>query len=235
MALCYATMPTHVEDLPTPAVLIDVHTVERNLARMAAAASSAGVRLRPHAKTHKLPEIGRMQLAAGASGLALAKTSEAEVFAAAGFTDLFLAYPVVGLGKPERLLALADRLRLAVGVDSLEGARALGAPFAAAGRRIDVLLKIDCGTGRVGVLPEAAPKMAAVIAETPGVSIRGIFGHAGHAYHEAAHDGVAAVGRSEGSDPGVRGGGDPERRGFRSRRCRWDRRPRRATPCWRQE
>jgi len=187
-----------IEDLPTPAVLIDVDVVSRNLARMAGLARSAGVKLRPHAKTHKVPQVGRMQIAEGAAGLALAKTSEAEVFAAAGFDDLFLAYPVVGKGKPERLLALAERIRLAVGVDSLEGASALAAPFAAAGKRIEVLLKVDLGTRRVGVLPEAAPAMALRLAETPGITLRGVFAHAGHAYHEQTRPAVEAVGRSEG-------------------------------------
>jgi len=147
---------TPIEDLPTPAVLIDLDILTRNIESMAARARAAEVRLRPHAKTHKIPGIGRMQVAAGAAGLALAKTSEAEVFAAAGSDDLFLAYPIVGSGKPERLLAIADRARLAVGVDGLEGARLLAAPFAAAGRRLDVMLKIDCGTRRVGVTPDAA-------------------------------------------------------------------------------
>jgi len=114
-----------IEDLPTPAVLVDLDVVERNIARQAELTRAAGARLRPHAKTHKSPEIARMQLAAGAAGISLAKTSEAEVFAAEGFDVIFIAYPVVGAGKAERLLALADRLRLAVGTDSVEGARAL--------------------------------------------------------------------------------------------------------------
>ena len=95
---------------------------------MAARARDAGVRLRPHAKTHKCPEIGRLQRAAGAWGLSLAKVGEAEVFVDAGFDDLFLAYPVVGEDKGRRLLALSDRARLAVGVDSVEGARTLAGP-----------------------------------------------------------------------------------------------------------
>ncbi len=165
---------------------------------MAQAARGAGVRLRPHAKTHKCLEIGRLQLAAGAAGLALAKTSEAEVFVQAGFDDIFIAFPVVGKGKPERLLALADRARLAVGVDSVEGARALGAPFAAARRRLDVLLKVDCGLHRVGVSPEAASAVGAAIAGLPGLAFRGIFTHAGHAYLEDSPEKVAAVARAEG-------------------------------------
>src|SRR3954471_16223154 len=109
-----------VHDVETPAVLIDVDVLERNVSRMAERARAAGVRLRPHGKTHKVLEVGRRQLAAGASGLSLAKTSEAEVFAAAGFEDIFLAYPVVGEDKGRRLLALSDRTRLAVGVDSVD-------------------------------------------------------------------------------------------------------------------
>ena len=189
---------TRTEDLPTPAVLVHVDVLERNLRGMAEAALGAGVRLRPHAKTHKCLEIGRLQLAAGAAGLDLAKTSEAEVFVQAGFDDIFIAYPVVGRGKPERLLALADRARLAVGVDSVEGARALGAPFAAAGRRLDVLLKVDCGLHRVGVPPDSASAVGAAIADLPGLVLRGIFTHAGHAYLEDSPEKVAVAGRGEG-------------------------------------
>jgi D-serine deaminase-like pyridoxal phosphate-dependent protein len=188
-----------VEDLATPAVLIDVAVLDRNIAAMGAAARAAGVRLRPHAKTHKLPEVGRRQLAAGASGLTLAKTSEAEVFADAGFDDLFLAYPVVGLGKPERLLALAGRVRIAVGVDSLDGARALAAPFAAAGRAVDVLLKIDTGSRRVGVRPEDAPALAVALAEVPGLAFRGLFTHAGHTYGAETAEAVRVAGEGEGA------------------------------------
>ncbi len=93
-----------IESLSTPSVVVDLDVLERNIARMAARAREAGVRLRPHAKTHKCPEIGRLQRAAGASGLSLAKVGEAEVFAVAGFDDLFIAYPVVGEDKGRRLL-----------------------------------------------------------------------------------------------------------------------------------
>src|SRR5712691_11016143 len=114
-----------IHDLETPVVLVDLDVLERNIARMAERARTLGVRLRPHAKTHKVVEVGRRQIAAGATGLSLAKTSEAEVFAGAGFDDLFIAYPVVGADKARRLLALGERVRLAVGADSEEGARTL--------------------------------------------------------------------------------------------------------------
>jgi D-serine deaminase-like pyridoxal phosphate-dependent protein len=190
-------MPS-VNDVSTPAVLIDVDVLERNIARMAERARAAGVRLRPHGKTHKLLEVGRLQLGAGAAGLSLAKTSEAEVFAAAGFDDIFVAYPVVGADKGRRLLALAEKIRLAVGVDSVDGARTLGDVFAAARRRLDVRLKIDSGLHRVGVLPEQAVGVARAIADLPGLQLTGIFTHAGQAYGETEAGGVAAVGHHEG-------------------------------------
>jgi D-serine deaminase-like pyridoxal phosphate-dependent protein len=187
-----------VADLDTPAVLVDLDVMERNISRMAAWAAGHGVRLRPHAKTHKALEVGGMQIAAGACGLSLAKTSEAEVFAGAGFRDIFVAFPVVGREKARRLLVLAEDTRLAVGVDSLAGAQALGEVFAAANRSLDVLLKVDVGFRRVGVLPEQALEMARRIAEVRGLYLRGFFTHAGQAYQQATPDAVAAVGTHEG-------------------------------------
>jgi D-serine deaminase-like pyridoxal phosphate-dependent protein len=188
-----------VDELATPAVLIDCDVLEANIARQAGRALEAGVKLRPHAKTHKSPQIARMQLAAGAKGISLAKTSEAEVFAREGFDDIFLAYPIVGLGKPERLLALSDRIRLAVGVDSAAGAEALSAVFAAAGRRLDVSIKIDCGYHRVGVLPGNALALARRIADLRGLRLRGVFTHGGHAYAAQSPGDLATVAGEEGA------------------------------------
>jgi len=188
---------TSVEDVPTPAVLVDLDVLASNIERMQQRARRAGVKLRPHAKTHKSPEVGRMQLAAGASGLTLAKTSEAEVFADLGFDDIFLGYPVVGADKARRLLALFDRIRLAVGVDSVEGAQTLGAVFHAAGRRLPVLLKIDCGFHRVGVAPEAAVALALRIAEVPGLALSGVFTHGGQGYGGSTPEEVARIGTEE--------------------------------------
>jgi len=187
-----------IHELATPAVLVELDALERNVARMAERARSHGVSLRPHVKTHKTVEIARLQVAAGAVGLTVAKTSEAEVFAEAGFGDLFVAYPVVGADKGRRLLALSDRVRLAVGVDSVEGASTLAGVFHSAGRGLDVLLKIDVGLHRVGVAPEAAGAMATRVADVPGLHLRGIFTHGGHAYGEESAHGVASVAQGEG-------------------------------------
>jgi len=186
------------EALSTPAVLVDLDVLERNISRMAERARDAGVKLRPHAKTHKSPEIGRLQRAAGAWGLSLAKVGEAEAFVNAGFDDLFLAYPVFGEDKARRLLSLTDRARMAVGFDSVEGARSLAATFADAGRTLDVVLKVDVGYGRVGVLPSHAVEVARSVAELAGLSLRGIFTHAGHGYLAETRDGVEAIARLEG-------------------------------------
>ena len=189
---------TALEDLPTPAVLIDLDVVEKNIGAMQERARRAGVKLRPHAKTHKSPEIARLQLSAGASGLTLAKTSEAEVFASLGFDDIFLAYPIFGADKARRLLALADRVRLRVGVDSVAGARSLGDVFHAAGRRLPVLLKIDCGYHRVGVAPETAVETAGRLAELPGIGFSGLFTHGGQGYAARTPEEAAQAASDEG-------------------------------------
>src|SRR5512143_2095508 len=192
-------MPSRLLDaLATPAVVVDLDVLERNIARMAARAREAGVRLRPHAKTHKCPEIARLQRAAGAWGLSVAKVGEAEVFADAGFDDLFVAFPVVGEDKGRRLLSLADRVRIAVGTDSVEGARTLARPFRDARRSLDVVLKVDVGYGRVGVLPECAVEAAQRIAGVPGLRLRGVFTHAGHGYAGETRAAVEEVARIEG-------------------------------------
>jgi D-serine deaminase-like pyridoxal phosphate-dependent protein len=184
-------------EIETPAVLVDLDVCERNLMDMAARARRAGVRLRPHAKTHKCPELGTRQLALGAVGLALAKVSEAEVFAAHGCTDIFLPYPIVGADKARRLLALGARARVAVGVDSLTGAASLAGVFAAAGKRLPVHLKVDTGYHRVGVAPAAALGLARQVAALPGLELCGVFSHSGHAYLAESPAQVAAIAQTE--------------------------------------
>ena len=172
-----------IHDLETPSVLIDLDRLERNITKMAARAREAGVALRPHAKTHKVPEIGWMQMRAGAVGLSLAKTSEAEVFAKHGFPDLFIAYPVVSPTKAERLVALSRRVKLRVGIDSIEGASVLGAAATRAGEKLSVSLKVDSGFHRVGVPPEEAVSIGTRIAAIAGLNLNAVFTHAGQSYH----------------------------------------------------
>jgi D-serine deaminase-like pyridoxal phosphate-dependent protein len=130
--------------------------------------------------------------------LTLAKTSEAEVFASLGFDDIFLGYPVFGADKARRLLSLYDRVRLIVGVDSVEGAKSLGDVFHAAGRKLPVRLKIDCGYHRVGVAPERAVDVARRIADLPGLAFAGVFTHGGQGYAGRTPEEVAEAGHVEG-------------------------------------
>src|SRR5580698_2997062 len=118
---------TRVEDLDTPAVLIDLDRLERNIKTWQADMKTAGgVRFRPHIKTHKIPDIAQLQLVAGATGIASAKVSEAEPFAAAGINDICLAYPIMGAQKWRRVADLARHgARMTVNCDHEVGARGL--------------------------------------------------------------------------------------------------------------
>src|SRR5579872_5109608 len=138
-------------DLDTPALIVDLDRLERNIARMAAIAAGGGKALRPHTKTHKTPEIARMQVAAGARGLTVAKLGEAEVMADAGFDDIFMANQLVGAPKIERLIALSRRARVTVGVDSPHAVTPLAEAGKRAGIDLPVRIEVDTGLHRAGV------------------------------------------------------------------------------------
>ncbi|NWF83349.1 MAG: alanine racemase, partial [Bryobacteraceae bacterium] len=128
-----------IHDLDTPAMVLDLDRVEHNVARVAEYARRHGLNLRPHTKTHKIPALGRLQLEHGASGLTVAKTTEAEVMVESGVKDLLVAYPVLGRQKVERLVRLLDRTKVTVALDSIEAAEALR------GTGIGVLVEVDVG------------------------------------------------------------------------------------------
>ena len=180
--------PPLPDGLDTPALVIDLDVVDRNAARLATEMAERGIALRPHAKTHKSVELGRIQLAHGAVGLTVGNLGEAEVFAGAGFTDLFIAYPVWGIGeKATRLRALhADAgVDFSVGFDSVEGAERLAAAVAGLPRRLAVLLELDPGNRRTGARPDDAGAIA-ITAERLGLEVRGLFTHGGHGYASPA-------------------------------------------------
>lgn len=169
-------------DVATPVVLVDVEILERNISVLAASARRRGLRLRPHAKTHKIPEIARLQLAAGAVGLTIATIGEAEVFADAGVDDLFIAYPLwVEERAARRLLAVADRARLCVGVDSARGAEQLARALGDDVGRIAVRVELDSGHHRSGVQPRDA-RAVAEAARSAGLVVTGVFTFPGHSY-----------------------------------------------------
>jgi D-serine deaminase-like pyridoxal phosphate-dependent protein len=170
-----------VSDLDTPAILIDEERMKLNLRRAADYARQYGLRLRPHVKTHKSVELARRQLAVGAAGLSVAKTTEAEVMVESGTPDLLVIYPVVGRAKLERLTHLARRTRVTVSVDSLEVARPIAEAARQAGVEIDLLAEMDAGLHRVGVQPgDELLALVAGLQQLKGAHWRGIAFYPGH-------------------------------------------------------
>jgi D-serine deaminase-like pyridoxal phosphate-dependent protein len=176
---------TFVDGLPTPALLLDIDVLDRNLDRMAERADGLGVRLRPHVKTHKCVEVAERQRARGAAGLTVSTLYEAAVFADHGFDDLTWAIPVI-LGRIDEALALAARVDLGLLVDSQEAVDALRAKHSG-GRPLRVWLKLDCGYHRAGVDPgsDAAIELPGAIDAAESLAFAGVLTHSGHAYHAA--------------------------------------------------
>jgi D-serine deaminase-like pyridoxal phosphate-dependent protein len=185
-------------ELDTPALVIDLDVVRANVTEMAKTAARHGVRLRPHIKTHKMPELARMQLDAGAGGITCAKLGEAEVMADAGIDDILLAFPVWGEPKLRRLAALRERARVRVSLDSPEVAAGLGR---LGGPPVEVLVEVDTGQHRLGRPPgRPTADLVAEIAAVPGVEVVGLLTLAGHAYHARTPGEMAETGRREGAD-----------------------------------
>lgn len=185
-------------DLITPALVVDLDVMERNLTSMQVAMTERGVALRPHTKTHRSVEIARRQVAAGASGITVGTLGEAEVMAAGGIDDIFVAYPVwAGGPNAPRIRALNDAVRLSVGVDSAAAATALGEAVRGS-RTLDVLVEIDSGDHRTGAPDPDAAATVAKAAQQAGLRVRGLFTHGGHGYRpkgsqQAADDEVTAL------------------------------------------
>ncbi len=169
------------ENLDTPALLVDVGVLRENIAGMQRTAESFGVHLRPHTKTHKSPQIARLQAEAGARGVTVAKVGEAEVMADGGLDDILIANQVVGAEKLRRLIDLSGRVRLGVLVDSREGVDMLERAFGTAGATLDVLIEIDTGKGRCGLSKvEEIVQLADAVSDSASLHLRGVETHEGH-------------------------------------------------------
>ena len=191
------------ERMDTPAVLVDLDIVEANIARMAAFALRTGIALRPHVKTHKSLAMARRQLAAGAAGLAVATTSEALVMSRSGVEDLLLAYPTIGKRKLERIAPLVKAGGLTLVSDSPEATEGYHRLAEHLRCTIPVLVEVDTGMDRVGVEPPAVLKAAREIALTPGLELRGVMTHAGHAHDASDVRGIERVARHEAAVMGL--------------------------------
>lgn len=175
--------------IDTPALVIDLDAMERNLAKMAAFSRQHGMRWRPHAKMHKSAELALLQIAAGAVGVCVQKTAEAEALVAGGVRDVYISNQVIALSKLQRVAKLATTLsrnggRLAIAVDSLEGVRRLASVLGNTPAQIDVFVEIDVGQGRCGVSPgQPALDLAQEIVRHRALRFAGLQAYQGRAQH----------------------------------------------------
>lgn len=188
-----------VNELATPAVLVDRGILQSNIAAMANRARELGCRLRPHVKTHKCPHIARLQLQAGAAGLTVSTLAEARAMAGAGVSDLLYAVPVAPDRVTEVIALRRQGCAVQVLVDGARAAAAVAEGAVSAGLVIPVWLKVDCGAGRAGVDPEdpESVTLARHLAGLPGVRLAGLLTHAGQAYGCASRGEIAEVARRE--------------------------------------
>jgi D-serine deaminase-like pyridoxal phosphate-dependent protein len=181
--------------LPTPAFLVDAARVRANCDRMREKARASGVAFRPHVKTHKTIEIGRMQHGGGIGPITVSTLAEAEFFADAGFTDITYAVPIAP-EKLARAAALARRIqRLNILIDSERALRAVES----FGGEFDVFLKVDCGYHRAGVDPDDpdSERLALAMRDSSSVRFQGVLTHAGHSYHAKSPDEILHVAAAE--------------------------------------
>ena len=185
-----------VDAIDTPALVIDLDAMQRNLAAMAAFARERGLRLRPHAKTHKSAWIAQQQIALGAVGVCVQKTSEAEALAAQGVRDCFITNEVVDDAKLARVAALAHQVTLSIAVDSALGIQRLAAALRAAGSRAGVFVEIDVGQGRCGAPQSEAATLAGSVIRH-GLHFAGLQAYHGRAQHlRSVAERSAAIGAS---------------------------------------
>ncbi len=175
------TRPRYLREIPTPALVIELTTMDRNIRRMAAVFADGRCKLRPHFKAHKTPEIAKRQLAAGScTGLTCATVGEAEI-AAAFCDDILIANEVIGTDKCARVAELAKSIDLKIAVDSEEGLRQIAAAAAAAGTTVGILVDVGVGLPRCGVVAgEPAMALARRVSETGNLALRGVMGYEGH-------------------------------------------------------
>ncbi len=185
-----------LQDVDTPALMIDLDAFEANVAKLAKTVADFGVRLRAHSKTHKCPEIALRQIAAGAIGICCQKVGEAEAMVAGGVPDVLVTNQIWGERKLKRLAALAHDARIGVLVDDAQNVRDLGQTAREAGVTLDVYVEIDVGAGRCGIEPGApAVQLAKAVIEEDGLRFAGLQAYHGSAQHiRTANERGAAIG-----------------------------------------
>ncbi len=184
--------------IDTPALIVDLVQLEENIKIMQEMANSARVQLRPHIKTHKSVLIAKKQLSAGAVGISVAKVGEAEVMAAAGIRDIFIANQITHPLKIKRLLNLHRKISIAVGLDHPEQVTLLNGYFVDPNHPLKVLIEIDSGLERCGVsVGNKLIDLSQRVIASPGLFLSGIFTHAGHVYAASTTEKIQQIGQFE--------------------------------------
>jgi D-serine deaminase-like pyridoxal phosphate-dependent protein len=204
-------LDTRVDELDTPALVVDLDRLEQNLGRWQRYCDDTGLANRPHMKTHKTVEIARRQVELGAVGITCQKLGEAEVMADAGIDDIVIPYNVIGDRKLERLAGLLESARVSVSADDASLLPGLARAAARAERELGVFVECDTGLGRAGAqTPDQAARLAAAIARTEGLTFAGLLTYPAPAgaleFLEAAIDSIRAAGLDVGC---VSAGGTP--------------------------
>ncbi|HEX7015012.1 MAG TPA: D-TA family PLP-dependent enzyme [Cyclobacteriaceae bacterium] len=198
-------------ELDTPCIVIDLDKVEANIHRLQRYLDEHGIKNRPHIKTHKLPQIARMQVDAGAVGITCQKLGEAEVMADAGLDDILITYNILGAAKLQRLTHLAKRIRLSVIADSDVTVRGLSHACASADTEVGVMVEFESGKQRCGVqTPQEATTLARLITSLPGLRFEGLMTYPTTGLTVPFVNETRALLAAEGIEiPCVSGGGTP--------------------------
>lgn len=177
----------------TPFVALDLDVLERNIEKIGQLAKDANVKLRPHIKTHKSPEVAKKQIAAGAAGITAATLGEAEVMDAAGIQDILIAYPLVGKKKLERFSELFKRNSLIVSLDDIVVAEGLNEVGRGHQKKVPIYVDVDAGLRRMGRSPEESVPSIMEISKLPFIEIKGLMSHTGHAGRQQTSEGMKRV------------------------------------------
>ncbi len=188
----------NIFDLSTPAVLVDKRRLLANIQQMQQAATSAGVQLRPHAKTHKSTTIAQYQIDAGAVGITVATVGEAEIFASHGIENIRIAYPLP-ISLADRIIALMPKTQISIVVDNATIAKHWSDFMVNEKRLLDVLVKVDVGFHRCGINPHLreAVRFIGEIDRLPGLNLCGLLSHAGQAYDASTPQDIRNIARRE--------------------------------------
>jgi D-serine deaminase-like pyridoxal phosphate-dependent protein len=171
------------QQIDTPALLIDKDLMEKNIKFMQEKVNNWGINLRPHTKTHKMPELAMLQMNEGAVGIAVAKVGEAEVMAENGIADIFIANEIIGESKIQRIRTLSEKINISFGIDSIFAVKQVNKVFEGASKKANILVEIETGENRSGVIEEETfLEILNALKDAPNVHLKGVFSHEGHSY-----------------------------------------------------